>query len=64
MKVIRLTHKNQELDLSVNEAVSLHKALEKAMTAAGIDPATYATVERPHGVETFSQQGDQELTDC
>lgn len=64
MKSIRLTHKNQELDLTAHEAVSLHKALNKAMTAAGIDPATYATVGRPSGVETFSHRKGQVLTDC
>jgi len=63
-KIIRLTHKNQELELHQHEAVALHKALENAMKAAGMDTKNYATVDRPAGVETFSQGKETELTDC
>lgn len=64
MKTVRLTHKNQALDLSTDEALSLHCALEKAMSEAGIDPKNYATVQRPDGVETFSQSNNDSVTDC
>lgn len=63
MKTIQLTHGRDRLNLSEKEAVSLHKALSKALDAAGVDPLKHS---EPNGVQTF-QRGEQcnpTLTDC
>lgn len=66
MNIIQLTHGDQRLDLSENEAVSLHNALSEALGAAGIDPLKHSTLQAPNGVQSFTRQpvDAAELTDC
>lgn len=67
MKTIQLTHQGKHVNLTADEAVSLHNALTVAMKAAGIEAEQHATVSRPPGAQTFSEDADPKattLTDC
>lgn len=65
MKTIRLTYKNEELDLTEVEAISLHTALTKAMTKAGISPENFGASLPGPGVKTFTTDGKAIVkTDC
>ncbi len=64
MQKIQLTHNHQKFSLSTSEAIALHQALQTALTNAGIDPDTYATVKPPKGGENFTQHKTQKFTDC
>lgn len=64
MKTIHLKHNGQNLNLSADQAIELHKELTTAMSKSGIDPSSYRTVDRPGEAHLFSRKEKCVETDC